>query len=150
MTEYPRVFQHQNPVAHPDRQSAAAAPLTRDDADDGDSQGGHAHDRLGDDDPLPALFGFDAGVGADHVDQRDDGPAKLLRLLHQPDRFPVPFLVGQAKVAADVLLGVTPLLRADHRDRPALESAMPPTIAGSSRNVRSPWSSINSSKSSSM
>ena len=49
------------------------------------------------------------------------GPAKLFGLLHQADSFSIPLGMGQAEIAADVLLGIPSLLRADHRDRSPVE-----------------------------
>jgi hypothetical protein len=53
--------------------------------------------------------------------------------------------MGHAEVAPDVLLGLGALLVADEDDRAGRRAGQkPPTIAGSSRNSRSPCSSMTS------
>jgi glycerophosphoryl diester phosphodiesterase len=63
---------------------------------------------------LAALFGFNAGVRAGGIDQRDDGEAELGRHLHQALRLAVAFRLGHAEVVFhtgyeyyDLVLAVT-------------------------------------------
>ncbi len=72
----------------------------------GHFQEGHAPDGLGDDHALSSLFRLDARIGPDDVDEGDDRPAELLRLLHEAHRLPVSFRMRQAEVAPDVLFRV--------------------------------------------
>ena len=120
-----RVLQHEHPVAHPQRQRAAAPPLAGDGDDDRHLQHGHldqvAGDRLG----LAALLGVEPGIGAGGVDEGEDRAAELLRQLHHPQRLAVPLGARLAEVAVDPLLGVAPLLMADHRHAPAAELREP-------------------------
>ena len=80
-----------------------------------------AADRLG----LAALLGVDAGIGARRVDEGEHRQAELLGELHQAQRLAVALGLGHAEVARDLLLGVAPLLVADHHAGRAVEARQP-------------------------
>src|SRR5438093_669593 len=94
-----RVLEHQHPVAHPDRQGAAAAALARHHREDRHPQRRHlleiARDRLG----LAALFGAEPGIGAGRVDERDDGLTELLGQMHEPERLAIALGMRHPEVA---------------------------------------------------
>ena len=70
---------------------------------------------------LPALLGVDARIGARRIQERDDRPPELGRQLHHPDRLAVTLRLGHSEIAEQFLLGVPPLLLADHHYGPAFE-----------------------------
>src|SRR5207244_9646107 len=117
-----RVFEHEDTVAHPDRERTAAAPLARDDGDDRRAERRHRtqvpRDRL----RLTPLLGADARVRAGRVDEGKDRLAELLGELHEPERLAVTLGVGHAEVARDLLARVTPLLVADDDEAEPLEA----------------------------
>src|SRR5690606_2993539 len=117
----PRVLHHEHPVAHADGQRAAAAAFAGDDADDGNFQKRHLPNILRDGDALTALLRLDARIRAYHVDQGDDGPAKLFGLMHEAHRFAVTFGVGQTEVAANVFFRIAAFLRPDDGDGDAVQ-----------------------------
>ena len=87
----------------------------------------HHHDRhrkarhfeqvAGDGFGLSAFFGFEAGVGAGRVEQRDDGLAELGCHLHEAQRFAVALGVRHPEAAVFAFVGVAPLLVADDAHR---------------------------------
>ena len=81
--------------------------------DDGDPQGGHDLEVVGDRLGLAALLGPDAGIGAGRVDEADHREAELLGQLHDPEGLAVPLGVHLAEVALDPLAGRPALLMAD-------------------------------------
>ena len=88
----------------------------------GVAQAGHLQQVGGDGERLAALLGWQGRIGAGRVHQGDDGQAELLGLLHQPERLAVPLRPRHPEAAVGVLLGVAPLLVAEHHDRPAVEA----------------------------
>ena len=100
-----------------------------------------AGDRLGD----AAFLGFGARMRARDVDEGDDRQAEALGELHDPHRLAVALGMRHPEVAPDVLVGVGALLLADDATGRPSSRASPATIASSSPNRRSPWSSTNSS-----
>src|SRR5437660_461677 len=111
-----RVLEHEDAVAHSDRERAAASPLARDDGDDRRAEPGHLaqvpRDRL----RLAALLGPDARVGAGRVDQGEDRLAELLGEPQEAERLAVSLGVGHAEVPRDLLARVTALLVTDDDD----------------------------------
>src|SRR4029079_2401165 len=71
---------------------------------------------------LAALFGVDAGVGTGRVDEREEGQGEFLGELHEAQRLAVAVRARHPEVAVDLLLGVAPLLLADHHARLAVEA----------------------------
>ena len=140
-----RVLERQHDVADGQPERAARAALAGDDDDDRGAQAGHQADRLGDRLGDAALLGRGAGEGPLDVDEGQDRHGEALGQVHDPHRLAVALGMGQAEVAADVLLGVLALLEADDDDAPAGDPARPATMAESSPKSRSPCSSMNSS-----
>ena len=82
----------------------------------GDDRNFQSHDLaqiLGDGFSLPPFFRVDAGISAIRIDQREDGPVKFFRNLHDAQRLAVTLRMRRAKIAVDALLHVASLLRAD-------------------------------------
>ena len=115
-----RVLQHQHPVGNAQRQRAAAVALAGDEGDDGDGEAAHLIEIPGDGLALAVGLGLQAGIGAGGVDKREDGAAELLRLAHQPQSLAVPFRIGHAEVALEVLLQRFALPGADDGHRAAV------------------------------
>src|SRR3989454_456027 len=97
-----RVLEHEDPIAHPDRERAPATALPRDDGDDGRTEGGHLAEVPCDRLRLAPLLGADAGVRAGRVDEAEDRLAELLGELRELPG-------GQARVGL-LALPVEPLL----------------------------------------
>src|SRR5437899_2385526 len=116
-----RVLEHEDPIAHPDRERAPATALPRDDGDDGRTEGGHLAEVPCDRLRLAPLLGADAGVRAGRVDEAEDRLAELLGELHEAERLAIALGVRHAEVARDLLTRVAPLLVADDDDPLSLE-----------------------------
>src|SRR2546428_234074 len=116
-----RVLEHEDPIAHPDRERAPATALPRDDGDDGRTEGGHLAEVPCDRLRLAPLLGADAGVRAGRVDEAEDRLAELLGELHEAERLAIALGVRHAEVARDLLTRVAPLLVVDDDDPLPLE-----------------------------
>ena len=82
----------------------------------------HLAQVVGDGFRLSALLRTQSGIGADHVDQRDDRTVPLLGELHEAQRLAVALRIGLAEIAINPLLGVAALLRAQHGDFASVET----------------------------
>jgi len=69
---------------------------------------------------------------------------ELSRPGHEPHRLPISLRMRHSEVAVQVFLGVAAFLMPDDHDARAVQPRPAPTIAGSSRNSRSPCSSTKS------
>ena len=116
------MLQHVHPVPDRDGQGPPAAPFARHRDDDRRAQARHLAQVPGDGLGLAALLGVEAGVGARRVHQGEDGTAELRGDLHHAHRLAVALGLGHPEVAADLLLGVAPLLVADHHAGLAVEA----------------------------
>nr|GEU28296.1 hypothetical protein [Tanacetum cinerariifolium] len=117
-----RVLQHQHRVAHGNGERAAGAAFADDGGNQRHFQFGHHVQVVADGFGLAALFGVDAGEGARGVNEREDGDAEFFRQLHQAHGLAIAFRFWHAEVAHGALLGVAPLLVADHHARLAVEA----------------------------
>ena len=67
-----RVFQHHDPVGHPQSQRPAASSFSRNDGDDRNFEPGHREQVFGNGPGLAPFLGSDAGIGSRRIDKRDD------------------------------------------------------------------------------
>ena len=113
---------HQHAIGDGDRQRASAAAFAGDGGDERNLQPRHLAQVVGDGFGLSALFGAQAGIRADYVNQRDHRAVPLLGELHEAQRLAIALRIRLAEVAIDALLGVAAFLRAEHGNFPALEA----------------------------
>ena len=104
------ILQHQQLVAHAQRQRPARATLANDGGDDGHFQLRHLVDIAADGFRLASLFGVDARKGTGRVDKGEHGQLELFGGLQQAQRFAVALGARHAKVAQRTLFGVAPFL----------------------------------------
>ena len=119
------MLEHVHAIAHGDGQRPPAAALPHHVHDDGGGQARHLAQVVGDGFRLPALLGVRARVGSLRVHEGEDGTAELGRDLHHAQRLSVALRLGHPEVAVDLLLGVAPLLMADHGHRALLVAGEP-------------------------
>ncbi len=144
-TEYTACSCMATRLATASRQCAARTAFAQKHGYHGNLQARHGHQIVGDGVALAALLGLGAAEGALRVNETENGAAELLRLAHEAQRLAVPFRLRAAEVAADALLEVLALLLSDDGDGTPPIQPMPPTMAPSSANLRSPCSSTNPS-----
>ena len=140
------------PASARGRQSPSASappepPFTDDGRDDRNARGGKGLQASCYGFGLRVLLRRYARIGAFGVDEGDDRQAQTRGELCQAACLAISFRRRHAEVAVQIFLGVAPSLLAD-APLPVVsrKSAKPPTIDGSSRKWRSPWSSSKRSK----
>ncbi len=117
-----RILQHHDLVRDADGQCAAGAALADHRGDDGHFQLRHLEDVAADGLGLAALLGVDAGVGARRVHEGEHGQPEFLGRFHEAQGLAVALGAAHAEVAGGALLGVAPLLVAEHHAGMAVEA----------------------------
>ena len=79
---------------------------------------------------LAPFLSADARVGAGRINQCDDREAELLGQLHAAEGFAVSLRVRQAKIAADLFLGIAAFMVADEHDLMSAHPRQPATYGG--------------------
>jgi hypothetical protein len=97
-------------------------PFADDGRDDGHAQFSHRVKIVADCLGLTALFRVDARIGSRRIDEGEHRQIELFRQLHQPERLAIPLGTWHAEIAVDLVLGVAPLLMADHHARMPVEA----------------------------
>src|SRR5262245_10723665 len=125
-----RVLEDVDEVPYRDSERAAGAAFADDGAQDRHAQLGHGIEVAADRFRLAALLGPDARIRARRVHEREYRHAELLGELHQPQGLAVALGLGHAEIAENLLLGVAPLLVADHHAGLAVEAREPADNGG--------------------
>ena len=113
------------PLGHAERERTPGAALADHDRDARHAQRGHQLEAAGDRLGLPALLGVDPRVRARGVDEAQHRQPELIRHPQQPLRLAVALRARHPEVTVQVLLGVAPLLLAEHHHALALEARQP-------------------------
>ena len=117
-----RVLQHPHLVCHSHGEGTPAPAFSDDDRQHRNLKTGHLVDISGDRFSLSPFFCLKPAESSRSIYEADHRTAKLLRLLHQTQRFAVSVRRRHAEVALDILLGILPLRLGDHSHRHSPES----------------------------
>ena len=124
------MLQHEHPVGYGQSQRSAAASLSGDDRDNGNLQGAHQSQALGNGFSLALFLRLFTGIGSRSIYKRNNGPAEFLRLTHQALGFAVALRTGHPKMTAEIILQIFPLPVAHYGDRPPVKAGNSAQNAG--------------------